>query len=59
MIADYIDRRLLSGIATSSDSEELAPMDDDLFDLVTVRQPMTISFPSFKNQTMNGLTRLF
>ena len=34
-IADYIDRRLLSGIATSSDSEELSPMDDDLFDLVT------------------------
>ena len=34
-IADYIDRRLLSGIATSSASEELSPMDDDLFDLVT------------------------
>ena len=34
-------------------------MDDDLFDLVTMRQPMTISFPFFKNQTMNGLMPLF
>ena len=58
-IADYIDRRLLSGIATSSASEELSPMDDDLFDLVSYAPAYDYFVSLFKNQTMNGLMPLF